>query len=110
YLCAAQPPRRQAAIFAPSAANLDLSHPFAGPPRAVARARVVFSPRSPAGSVGREPINSEWSADVRFGAHSGLKSDIAALPKCANIGNTSHLTLSSRPVLLVSDRQRFWSL
>jgi hypothetical protein len=27
--------------------------------------------------LGREPINSEWSADVRFGAHSGLKSDIA---------------------------------
>src|SRR5260221_13691615 len=25
----------------------------------------------------REPINSEWSADVRFGAHSGLNSDIA---------------------------------
>jgi len=23
---------------------------------------------------GREPINSEWSANVRFGAHSGLKS------------------------------------
>src|SRR5712664_3788628 len=22
--------------------------------------------------TGREPINSEWSADVRFGAHSGL--------------------------------------
>ena len=26
---------------------------------------------------GREPINSEWSTDVRFGAHNGLKSDIA---------------------------------
>jgi hypothetical protein len=25
----------------------------------------------------REPTNSEWSADARFGAHSGLKSDIA---------------------------------
>jgi hypothetical protein len=25
---------------------------------------------------GREPINSGQSADVRFGAHSGLKSDI----------------------------------
>ena len=33
--------------------------------------------------LGREPINSEWLADVRFGAHSGLKSDITALPKCA---------------------------
>jgi hypothetical protein len=28
-----------------------------------------------------EPINSEWSGDVRFAAHSGLKSDITALPK-----------------------------
>jgi hypothetical protein len=27
--------------------------------------------------LGREPINLEWSADVRFGAHTGLKSDIA---------------------------------
>ena len=27
--------------------------------------------------LGREPINSKRSADVRFGAHSGLKSDIA---------------------------------
>ena len=25
----------------------------------------------------REPINSEWSVDFRFGAHSGLKLDIA---------------------------------
>ena len=33
--------------------------------------------------LGREPINSEWSADVGFGAHSGLKSDITALPKSA---------------------------
>lgn len=24
----------------------------------------------------REPINSEWSGDVRFGMHSGLKSDL----------------------------------
>jgi hypothetical protein len=30
---------------------------------------------------GREPINSEWSTDVRFGAHNGLKSDIAPCPK-----------------------------
>ena len=28
------------------------------------------------GSLGREPINSEWSTDVRFGAHSGHRSDI----------------------------------
>jgi hypothetical protein len=36
-----------------------------------------------AGEPGREPINSEWLADVRFGAHSGLKSDIAPCPLCA---------------------------
>src|SRR5882724_5305712 len=35
----------------------------------------------------REPINSKWSADVRFRAHSGLKSDITALPKSANTGS-----------------------
>jgi len=29
----------------------------------------------------REAINSKWSTDVRLGAHSGLKSDITALPK-----------------------------
>ena len=37
--------------------------------------------------LGREPINSKWSTDVRFGAHSGLKSDITALPKCAIIAS-----------------------
>jgi hypothetical protein len=26
---------------------------------------------------GRDPMTSEWSTDVRFGAHSGLESDIA---------------------------------
>jgi hypothetical protein len=35
--------------------------------------------------AGCELINSEWSADVRFGAHSGLKSDITALPKSADL-------------------------
>ncbi len=35
---------------------------------------------------GREPINSEWSTDVRFGAHNGLKSDIAPCPKSAMNG------------------------
>src|SRR5882724_7339793 len=35
-------------------------------------------------SPGREPTNSEWSTDVLFAAHSGLKSDITALPKSAN--------------------------
>ena len=34
HLCPAQPARRQAAISAPSAPDLDLSEPFAGPPRA----------------------------------------------------------------------------
>jgi hypothetical protein len=29
----------------------------------------------------REPINSDWSADVRFGAQNRLKSDIAPGPK-----------------------------
>jgi hypothetical protein len=29
------------------------------------------------GGRGREPANSERSVDVRFGAHSGLKPDIA---------------------------------
>jgi hypothetical protein len=33
--------------------------------------------------LGREPINLQWSADVRFGAHNGLKSDIAPFPKSA---------------------------
>jgi hypothetical protein len=30
-------------------------------------------------------MNPEWSADVRFGAHNGLKSDIAPCPKSADI-------------------------
>ena len=34
HLCAPQPARRQAAISAPSAPDLDLSEPLAGPPRA----------------------------------------------------------------------------
>src|SRR5258708_21361423 len=34
----------------------------------------------------RKPINSEWSADVRFCAHNGLKSDIAPCPFCATTG------------------------
>jgi cation diffusion facilitator CzcD-associated flavoprotein CzcO len=34
-----------------------------------------------------EPTNSEALAGVRFGAHSGLKMDIAPSPKCANNGN-----------------------
>src|SRR5258706_8939272 len=35
-------------------------------------------------SLGREPINSESSADVRFVEHSGLKSDIARGSKSAS--------------------------
>ena len=31
-------------------------------------------------------MNLEWSADVRFGAHTGLKSDIAPGPKSAKAG------------------------
>ena len=34
--------------------------------------------------LGREPINFGGAADVCFGAHSGLKSDIAPCPKSAN--------------------------
>jgi hypothetical protein len=36
--------------------------------------------------LGREPINSEWSADVRFSAHFELKSAITVLPKSADFG------------------------
>jgi len=36
-----------------------------------------------AADLGREPINSEALANARFGAHSGLKSDIAQGPKSA---------------------------
>jgi hypothetical protein len=36
-------------------------------------------------ALGREPVNSERSADVRFGAHFGLKSAITALPKSARL-------------------------
>jgi hypothetical protein len=34
--------------------------------------------------LGHEPIKSEWLANVRFGAYSGPKSDIARGPKWAN--------------------------
>ncbi len=44
HLCAAQPARRQAAISASPAADLDLSHPFAGAPGAGAASGVVFEP------------------------------------------------------------------
>ena len=32
-------------------------------------------------------VNPEWSADVRLGAHSGRKSDMAPCPKSAKSGN-----------------------
>jgi hypothetical protein len=49
----------------------------------IPHAHVHGSPQMTIRELGREPMNSEWSADVRFGAHSGLKSDITALPKSA---------------------------
>jgi hypothetical protein len=35
------------------------------------------------GRLGFEPLISEQSADVRFGAHNGPKSDITSCPKSA---------------------------
>jgi hypothetical protein len=51
-------------------------------------------------TLGREPI-SEWLADVRFGAHSGLKSDIGSCLKSAkglnrSRGRTLRLTTRRR--------------
>jgi hypothetical protein len=40
---------------------------------------------------GREPINLELSADVRFGAHNGLKRDIAPCRKSANSGSRAFI-------------------
>jgi hypothetical protein len=37
-------------------------------------------------NLGREPIKPEALANVRFGAHNGLKSDIAPCPKSAMNG------------------------
>ena len=51
HLCPAQPARRQAAISASPAADLDLSHPFAGAPGAGAASGVVFRQRATAGPV-----------------------------------------------------------
>jgi hypothetical protein len=39
------------------------------------------------GVLGREPINLERPADVRFGADNGLKSDMAPCPKSAKLGS-----------------------
>src|ERR1700723_850806 len=43
-------------------------------------ARMARAPEA----VAREAINSACSADVRLGAHHGLRSDIAPCPKSAN--------------------------
>ena len=53
------------------------------PPVEPRRGSYVARAPPPRVHLGREPINLEWSADVRFGAHNGLKSDIAPCPKSA---------------------------
>src|ERR1700730_12465568 len=53
---------------------------------------------------GREPINTGWSADVRFEAHYGLKPDTAPCPKsatsglmhCSNEGLFDHLVSAGK--------------
>jgi hypothetical protein len=52
-------------------------------------------------NLGRESINSEWLADVRFGAHSGLKSDIAPCPKSARAQKATSL----RPTFQLKDQE-----
>jgi hypothetical protein len=37
--------------------------------------------------LGREPTKPEGLANVCFGAHNGIKSDIAPCPKCAKFGS-----------------------
>jgi hypothetical protein len=51
------------------------------------------------GVLRREPINLEWTANVRFGAHNGLKSDMPPCPKSAKSrhGRTVQLQRKSRP-------------
>jgi hypothetical protein len=46
-------------------------------------------------SLGREPIKPEALANVRFGAHNGLKSDIAPCPKSAINGSQAHYSITS---------------
>jgi hypothetical protein len=43
-----------------------------------------MSQDTPSFLLGREPINSGWSTDVCFGAHSELQSDIAPCPTSAH--------------------------
>src|SRR5712671_5481970 len=57
------------------------------PPVEPRRGSYVARAPPPRVHLGREPINLEWSADVRFGAHNGLKSDIALWPKSAKLGS-----------------------
>jgi hypothetical protein len=40
--------------------------------------------------LGREPINVEWLAEVGFGAHNGLKSDIAHVRKVPTCNIPGH--------------------
>ena len=47
------------------------------------KALPIIGSNSDQHSLGREPINSDWSADVCFEAHYGLKPDIAPCPKSA---------------------------
>src|ERR1700686_3611326 len=51
------------------------------------RVNALTAISSPAGArlrpAGWRP--AEWSVDVRFGSHSGLNSDIASCPDCADI-------------------------
>jgi hypothetical protein len=52
------------------------------------RCSVMVVMPAKAGHLWCEPINLEWSADVRFGARiNGLKSDIAPCPKSARLGH-----------------------
>jgi hypothetical protein len=46
---------------------------------------------------GVNPKIRKWSTDVRLGAHSGLKSEIAALLKSANRPNASWRIVKKRP-------------
>ena len=60
--------------------------------------------------LGERTQNSKWSTDVRFGPHSGLKFDIAPLPKSANTRTFSFIELDKsvrRMGLSVPDRETF---
>jgi hypothetical protein len=58
---------------------------------------------------GREPINSGALANVRFGAHSGFKSDIAQGPKSADCCKTLFGSLKTNfPGYGRGDRMIVW--